>query len=65
MRELMACRCCCYYRECILNKVREYRNIRVMFVESICDNNELLEANYRRYVCASAIIMIILYPCWS
>lgn len=36
-------------RENILSKVRTHRNIRVMFVESICDNKELLEANYRRY----------------
>uniref|UniRef100_K3WPZ1 6-phosphofructo-2-kinase domain-containing protein n=1 Tax=Globisporangium ultimum (strain ATCC 200006 / CBS 805.95 / DAOM BR144) TaxID=431595 RepID=K3WPZ1_GLOUD len=35
-------------RESILNKVRAHHNIRVMFVESICDNKELLEANYRR-----------------
>lgn len=41
-------------RENILNKVRTHRNIRVMFVESICDNSELLEANYRRYAMPSS-----------
>ncbi|DAZ95915.1 TPA: hypothetical protein N0F65_012626, partial [Lagenidium giganteum] len=35
-------------RERILDKVRSHKNVRVMFVESICDNQELLEANYRR-----------------
>ena len=41
---------CC--RHHILEKVRSHRNVRVMFVESICDNEELLEANYRRCVSA-------------
>uniref|UniRef100_A0AAV1VL39 6-phosphofructo-2-kinase domain-containing protein n=1 Tax=Peronospora matthiolae TaxID=2874970 RepID=A0AAV1VL39_9STRA len=35
-------------RQHILDKVSSHRNIRVMFVESICDNEKLLEANYRR-----------------
>ncbi|KAF1795238.1 Histidine phosphatase superfamily [Phytophthora cactorum] len=35
-------------RQNILEKVSSHRNVRVMFVESICDNEELLEANYRR-----------------
>ncbi|KAG7381425.1 hypothetical protein PHYPSEUDO_006043 [Phytophthora pseudosyringae] len=35
-------------RQHILEKVSSHRNVRVMFVESICDNEELLEANYRR-----------------
>lgn len=32
----------------ILEAVRSHANVRVMFVESICDNEKLLEANYRR-----------------
>ncbi|ETP41609.1 hypothetical protein F442_11319 [Phytophthora nicotianae P10297] len=35
-------------RQHILEKVSSHRNVRVMFVESICDNEALLEANYRR-----------------
>ncbi|TMW68748.1 hypothetical protein Poli38472_006216 [Pythium oligandrum] len=35
-------------RESILERVRSHDNIRVMFVESICDKQDLLEANYRR-----------------
>lgn len=34
----------------ILERVASHRNVRVMFVESICDNEELLTANYRRKV---------------
>jgi hypothetical protein len=37
-------------RKHILEKVASHHNVRVMFVESICDNEELLEANYRRCV---------------
>lgn len=40
--------CSCHGRENILDKVRAHHNVRVMFVESICDNNALLEANYQR-----------------
>ncbi|KAJ0407411.1 hypothetical protein ATCC90586_003821 [Pythium insidiosum] len=32
----------------ILKRVKSHPHIRVMFVESICDNEELLAANYRR-----------------
>ncbi|RLN37325.1 hypothetical protein BBJ28_00019242 [Nothophytophthora sp. Chile5] len=35
-------------RKHILEKVSSHSSIRVMFVESICDNEQLLEANYRR-----------------
>lgn len=35
-------------RRNILEKVSSHQNVRVMFVESICDNKELLEANYHR-----------------
>ncbi|CAH0477153.1 unnamed protein product [Peronospora belbahrii] len=35
-------------RQHILKKVSLHRNIRVVFVESVCDNEELLEANYHR-----------------
>lgn len=35
-------------RKHILDKMKPHKNIRVMFVESICDNEELLDANYRR-----------------
>jgi len=35
-------------RKHILDKVKSHTNIRVMFVESICDNEALLDGNYRR-----------------
>jgi broad specificity phosphatase PhoE/predicted kinase len=35
-------------RQHILDRVASHRNVRVMFVESICDNAALLDANYRR-----------------
>ena len=48
-----------------MQRVRSHPNIRVMFVESICDNEELLEANYRRYesrtlfdVCVRACVVL-------
>ncbi|CEG47813.1 6-phosphofructo-2-isoform a [Plasmopara halstedii] len=35
-------------RQHILEKVSSHQNVRVMFVESICDSKKLLEINYRR-----------------
>lgn len=48
-------------RKHILDKVKSHTNIRVMFVESICDNEQLLDGNYRRYgpgihPCASIVV---------